>query len=171
MILVREEDIDILPLPQFGVIHVVNLALTGLAFILLIGGTDHVKNTAHHEGIGGRAFVIDCLPSGLKAQSIRIELAQNDTSIILFGSVDNPQSPFVNRQVDVRFPTPAIWRGVVVVGIGDYGLPALYPSPQVKLDDISRAFLVEEDGPVIGHKSSSVNAVWKFVGSRLSTAS
>ncbi len=52
----------------------------------------------------------------------------------------------------------------MVVGVGDDGLAALDTSPQVKLDNVARALLVEEERPIVNHKACSVNTMWEFVG-------
>ncbi len=54
----------------------------------------------------------------------------------------------------------------MVVGVGNDGLSALDTSPQVKLDDVACALLVEEECPVVDHEACSIDTMWKLVGCR-----
>lgn len=164
LVLVGEQDVGEGALAQLGVVDVIDLASGRLALILLVGGSHHVQDATHHEGIGGGALVVRRIPGGLEAEGVRVELAHHDTAVILLGGVDDPQAPLVHGQVNVGLSAPAVRRGVVVVGVVDDGLAAFDASAQVELDDVSRALLVEEDGAVVGHEACPIHTMRQLVG-------
>lgn len=52
----------------------------------------------------------------------------------------------------------------MVVSAGNDGLATLDSSPQVKLDDVARTLLVEEERSIVDHEARPIDAVRKFVG-------
>lgn len=112
-------------LALISVVHVVNFVPCPFVVVVFIDGFDDVQDSADHEGIGGRAFVVASFPGALDAQGVGVELAHHNASVVLLCCIDHPQSILVHRQVYVRLPPPAVWRGVVVVGVGNDGLTAL----------------------------------------------
>ena len=146
LVLVGERDVQCPTLPQLGVESIVDEAFSALALAVLVGRAHHVEHAAGHEGVGGGALVVGRFPAGLEAQSVGVEEAQDDLAVVLLGGVDHPEPVLISRQVDVGLATPAVGRGVVVVGAGNDGLTTLDTRPQVELDDVSRALLIEEGG-------------------------
>lgn len=147
-----------------SVVHVVDFVPRPFIVIIFIDSFHHVQDSADHESIGGRAFVIAGVPRAFNAQGIRVELAHHDAPVVLLCCIDHPQSVLVHRQVNVRLAPPAVRRGVMVVGVGNNGLTTLDASAQVKLYNVAGALLVEEQCAIVDDKTSAIHTMWEFVG-------
>lgn len=86
-------------------------------------------------------------------------LADHQSPVVGLSGVDYPEAILIHSQVNVRFPSPAVGRSVMVVGVCDNGLATLDACPQVILDNVSCAFFVVKHCTVVHHKPRAVNSV------------
>ncbi len=108
LVLVGEVDVDVFTSVQFGVVHVVDEALTDFALIVFICGSDHIENPTDHKSVGGRPLIVGGLPSVLEAKGVGVELTDHHHAVVLLGGIEHPKAVFVSCQVDVCFTAPLV---------------------------------------------------------------
>lgn len=143
-VLVLEGNVDVLIRGGVGRVGIVNLGASGVA-------VGDVECSTDHERLPGAPFRVVGGPALDDLQRVGVQLAYDDITGVLVGSVDGPQPPLIHHKVNVGMAAPGVVVGIVEPGVIELTRLADGGGAEVKLDDDVALELIEINGAVVDH--------------------